>query len=89
VTGCRWARVHDCCNRDHFVGDWSIIFVVVKAGRIETANFPTTGDEPHSIAFYQRGTANSLQRPIVDTAGDQFFTAVLPQKLAGLFVECE
>jgi hypothetical protein len=54
---------------------------------VETTYFAAVCDKPKAISFHQWCAADSLEWPIMHTAGDQLFAAVLPQKFASLFIE--
>ncbi len=87
MSGGGFFAFHDAGNKGFFGGDRSVIFVIVESCGVQAADFATAGYEPHPIAFDHRCTADALQRPVVYSAGDQFFAAVLPQEFACFFVE--
>ena len=54
---------------------------------VEAANLAAARDEPQPFLFHERRAANAFERPIVYAASRQLFAAVLPEKLAVLFIE--
>ncbi len=81
------SRIHDFGDKGGLVFHVSVVFIIVKALGVQAANFASAGHEPEPIALHQRRATNALQRPIMHATGDQFFAAVLPQKVTRLFIE--
>ena len=65
---------------DLFVCERPVILAVVKALGIKALHFAPAGDVPEPVALDQRGAADALERPVMNPAGRQLFTGVLPQE---------
>ena len=70
-----------------FTGDWSVVFAVAEAFRVEAAHLAAAGDEPELLALHERRAADPLQRPIVNAAGLELLRRVLPEELSVIDVE--
>ena len=62
--------------------EWAVVFPVMESFGVEANNFASAGDVPQTVSVDERGSANALIRPIVDSTGGEFFAAVLPKEFS-------
>ena len=70
-----------------FVGDFAVVFTIVKTFGIETSDLASTGDVIQSVPFHVGATANTLQRPIMHAARGKLFATMLPEEFAVFIVK--
>ena len=51
--------------------EWAVVFPVMESFGVEANNFASAGDVPQTVSVDERGAANALIRPIVDSTGGE------------------
>ena len=72
---------------DLLAGEGAVVLAVAEALRVEAFHLAAAGDVPEAIPLDVRRAANPLERPVVDAAGRELLTRILPEEAAVVGVE--